>query len=1160
MVVKRKGFIFNTSPTIILFILLLLHFNGLNVKAGINSCPTPRFGINFPVVIQTRQGYYYPGHVRKDDTFEILSGSGKLNIPLKDTLEVRSAKDFICKTVFFPNKNEIICLERTGDDDDKKMWQNDLAKRCRKNIKEDVVKECTNMILDNFKKQDAVTLTVMDKREMPSYLDFNIAFHDATPTWKQIESFWLCYSMNSAWTSTWTLPICRRQKCDNGEEMIIKNKNCSFTFPKEEWQRLREQEDEKITRFTVWVEHFLIDGFRFPISGKLLIEEVELYGESKTPLSNMYRQPYQFLRALPHSHVRWSRCQTLRKNICDDKKELRIFVYGMEDEFKSKKSKLFDRWTYPKASIPLRNFEVMYSAEQIIIERLMCSTQRTADPKEADLFYVPFSQQWYMHHAGKKKSFPGGNEWFSDGIQFLLSDEGFAKEFSYSKGDFSDHIFSAVNDIGNCVATSVPEVFRNAIFLTHFGDLRKSGRVSAAKKVNEVNAANEVSGGEAFLKECGYEHGKDIVIPPYSGNINRIEKVMKRKQDWNEKPILQRTIFVFFQGSVHHVPLRRTMINEFKDDPKFHVKAGFIAPILYFEYLANSIFCLAPPGHQQWTPRIAQALLAGCIPVIIEYDDKDCNTPLNKYENVHPWEKRIDYDSFSIRTRSCNIGRLREKLLNIPKNKIQQMQEEGKKIRHFFKWSQNTNLNEHLNDAFTMLLDHLATKAQSLKTCTVPYSPQHKTKNQIIFNDYKDGINRVEIKMKISSSIENKVTIFITTFDFKKYEHELCVSQMTMKTKEIEKFCIPNHSLQAIASSINSYSVTVEMKIKSHLSQFIIINAFVQGRLSQLVLRLQSGVIAVNEEGNSTTNPETELNFYFRNKKINIIKQIKTINHTKKWSRNAAARLQMLSNAFQQGGKKWMQNFKEYKNMFTIDVIIFSKDRPSEADALLQSMRRYTKGIAKVWLLYDATRECHEKGYQLVAKHFEIELMNQNFIGGFKKGTLKILEKSNATHIIPVVGEVLAIRKHDLKEAAAWLEIVQPRGVMNIRLGTHFNAFKKLQKLKEKKEIKQFVIAQGQQYLLYDTLAVSQNGCHKEEAFLNHFWWVTHINGMLAPTWILNNLWPLLQFQHPGELEVSFGKAKPTKAALPNSRYKRNKINKDSIGAQNNQHQNIDAN
>ena len=53
--------------------------------------------------------------------------------------------------------------------------------------------------------------------------------------------------------------------------------------------------------------------------------------------------------------------------------------------------------------------------------------------------------------------------------------------------------------------------------------------------------------------------------------------------------------------------------------------------------MADSVFCLAPRGQAAWSPRLDEAISAGCIPVIIA-DSYDA-----------PFHDLLDYSAFSLR-------------------------------------------------------------------------------------------------------------------------------------------------------------------------------------------------------------------------------------------------------------------------------------------------------------------------------------------------------------------------------------------------------------------------------------------------------------------------------------------------------------------------------
>eukprot|EP00466_Bigelowiella_natans_P009490 jgi/Bigna1/141101/aug1.60_g15809 len=76
----------------------------------------------------------------------------------------------------------------------------------------------------------------------------------------------------------------------------------------------------------------------------------------------------------------------------------------------------------------------------------------------------------------------------------------------------------------------------------------------------------------------------------------------------------------------------------------------------YYERMADSVFCLAPPGWAPWSPRIVEAAFLGCIPVIV--------TPPSSSDNhdsiLLPFDNHLNYKGFSLRVSSDVVfaGRL----------------------------------------------------------------------------------------------------------------------------------------------------------------------------------------------------------------------------------------------------------------------------------------------------------------------------------------------------------------------------------------------------------------------------------------------------------------------------------------------------------------------
>ena len=94
--------------------------------------------------------------------------------------------------------------------------------------------------------------------------------------------------------------------------------------------------------------------------------------------------------------------------------------------------------------------------------------------------------------------------------------------------------------------------------------------------------------------------------------------------------------------------------------------------------MASSTFCLAPRGNAAWSPRLDEALHAGCIPVLLA----DSYDP--------PFSHVLDYSTFSFNVSeqhvldgSVNLLRF---LADVPQTKVRSMRAAGAAVRPFFRY------------------------------------------------------------------------------------------------------------------------------------------------------------------------------------------------------------------------------------------------------------------------------------------------------------------------------------------------------------------------------------------------------------------------------------------------------------------------------------------
>jgi hypothetical protein len=69
----------------------------------------------------------------------------------------------------------------------------------------------------------------------------------------------------------------------------------------------------------------------------------------------------------------------------------------------------------------------------------------------------------------------------------------------------------------------------------------------------------------------------------------------------------------------------------FKNNPLFDISTDH--PATYYEDMQRAVFCLCPLGWAPWSPRLVEAVVFGCIPVIIADDI------VLPFADAIPWEE-----------------------------------------------------------------------------------------------------------------------------------------------------------------------------------------------------------------------------------------------------------------------------------------------------------------------------------------------------------------------------------------------------------------------------------------------------------------------------------------------------------------------------------------
>jgi hypothetical protein len=347
--------------------------------------------------------------------------------------------------------------------------------------------------------------------------------------------------------------------------------------------------------------------------------------------------------------------------------DFKIFVYDLKPEYNVDLVK-----DQPRCRTDQYGTEIRFH------ENLLHHSVLTNDPEEAEFFFVPIYGECYLFRetqkSGTNNAMKVTNLWYRDALKTIQT------EYPYwNRTDGRDHVWSFPGARGPHIFRDWKKLIKKSIFLTPEGDR---------------------SFGEQF------NTWKDIVIPGLEPDSEFIDGKLRKQSS------LKKDIFAFFRGTIlnkagilaYSRGIRPKMEAAFKKhkDVIFTEEISSCDRDCYRKELRKSTFCLCPRGWSPWTLRAYQAMMVGCIPVIIA-DEIEL-----------PYENSLDWTKLSVKIAEVDAEKTIDILKQIPKSEMKNKQKAIEKVWKSVAWGSNPKKLDPM-DAMECVLHELGRKKRAMK-------------------------------------------------------------------------------------------------------------------------------------------------------------------------------------------------------------------------------------------------------------------------------------------------------------------------------------------------------------------------------------------------------------------------------------------------------------
>ncbi|KAF6145729.1 hypothetical protein GIB67_018681 [Kingdonia uniflora] len=272
------------------------------------------------------------------------------------------------------------------------------------------------------------------------------------------------------------------------------------------------------------------------------------------------------------------------------------------------------------------------------------------DPREAHLFYLPFSSQMLRLTLYDPLNKAKLTEHLKNYVDIIASKYRF-----WNRTGGADHFLASCHDwapqetikpMGNCI-----------------------------RSLCNANVAGR------------FRIGKDISLP-----VTFVGMPEDPLRSLGGKPASKRPILAFFAGR-HHGYLRTILLDYWKNkDPDMKIFGPLLRnnteKMTYRQYMKSSKYCICARGYEVHTPRVVEAIFYECVPVIIS----------DNY--MPPFFEILDWEKFAVFVLEKDIPNLKNILTSIPEKKYRMLQTRVKNVQKHFLWHKKPVKMAHTQHSF----------------------------------------------------------------------------------------------------------------------------------------------------------------------------------------------------------------------------------------------------------------------------------------------------------------------------------------------------------------------------------------------------------------------------------------------------------------------------